>query len=100
MKLSPKAYRFVIQAIRDLPDAMAREGVRAWMEAPAGRDLPPGIADLALSALEQFGQSMKQYLGSGHLDEDQRAEVINDLRFIDAIESDLRRDAAHLRQDA
>jgi hypothetical protein len=92
MKLSPKAHRFIARAIRDFPDVAEGEQLRAWAGAGPGNDLPAEIAPLVLNLLSRFEGWMKERLGSGRLDEDQRAETINDLRFIYAIQSDIRED--------
>ena|ERR1700685_3992337 len=91
MKLAPKAQRFLVEALRDLPDAKGRDRLRSWIENDAGNELPPDIASFALSAFEQFEYWMKQKLESGRLDDDQRADIINDLSFVHAVENDLKK---------
>jgi hypothetical protein len=92
MKLSPKAHRFVVEAIRDLPDPTARDRLRSWMRRPAGENLPPDIASLTLAALERFETWMQECLEASRADEDRQADLVNDIRFVQAIESDLRKE--------
>jgi hypothetical protein len=95
MKLSQKAHRFVAEAIRDLPDPSARDRLRSWMQRSAGENLPPEIAALTLTALERFEIWMKECLEMSRADADRQADLINDIRFVQAIESDLRREGVH-----
>jgi hypothetical protein len=92
MKLSQKAHRFVAEAIRDLPDPGARDRLRSWMRRPLGETLPPDIAALTLTALERFETWMKECLETANADEDRRADLINDIRFVQTIENDLRKE--------
>ena len=91
MLLTPKAHRFVCEAIRDLPDAGARERLRSWMHQSTTESMPPDIASLALTALERFETWMRECLEASRANEDKEAELINDIRFVQAIESDLRK---------
>jgi hypothetical protein len=92
MKLSLKAHRFVAEAIRDLPDPVDRDRLRSWMRRPAGENLPPEIAVLTLAALERFEIWMKECLEAAPTDEDRQADLVNDIRFVQAIESELRKE--------
>jgi hypothetical protein len=95
MKLTPKAHRFVAEAIRDLPDARARDRLRAWIQRSPDEVLPPDIASLTLTALERFETWLTECLRTPKLDDDRQAEIINDIRFIQAIESDFRKEGVH-----
>jgi hypothetical protein len=92
MKLSPKAQRFVAEAIRDLPDAMARDRLRGWVTGTSGEEMPPDVASLTLTALQRFETWMKECLEASRADEDKEAELINDIRFIQSIESALQKE--------
>jgi hypothetical protein len=91
MKFSPKAHRFVARAIRDLPDAAATCSVEAWLKFPPNTDLSGEMMALAAVALEKCAQSMRQALDTA--DDDQKPELINDLRFIDALRQSLKDEA-------
>jgi len=86
MKFSPKAHRFVALAIRDLPDAAAKGA--AWQQHPAGADLSVEMLALATEALAHGARAMRQRLDAA--DDDDKAELINDLRFIAAIQQSLK----------
>jgi hypothetical protein len=90
MKLSPKAHRFVTEAVRDLRGASGRDRLLSWLDRSAGEEIPPEIATLALDALERFEYWMRQRLEAGDVDEDQRSDLINDIAFVHAVESDLK----------
>ncbi|HEX9464019.1 MAG TPA: hypothetical protein VGB82_15585 [Alphaproteobacteria bacterium] len=88
MKLSPKAHRFVAEAVRELPIGRDRDRLRDWMErSKTGEDVPPDIAHLALKALQNFETRMRERLRGA--DEDLGADLMNDISFVRAIESDL-----------
>jgi hypothetical protein len=90
MKLSAKAQRFVAEAARDLSGTGRRDLLLSWLDRSGEQDLPPQIATLALGALERFEFWLRQRLESGAVDEDQRADLMNDIAFVHSIESDLR----------
>lgn len=94
MMLSPKARRLVAEAVRDLPDAKARDTWRAWAEEARPGALPQSVAVVALDALQLAARQIKDRLESGVLDEDRYAELANDLGFIRAVASDLQREVA------
>ncbi|MGO8916519.1 MAG: hypothetical protein ACLQJR_11495 [Stellaceae bacterium] len=94
MKLSPKAHRFVTEAVRDLRGTSGRERLLSWLDRSAGQELPIEIALLALGALERLEYWMRQRLESGDIDEDQRSDLMNDIAFIHSIENDLKRETA------
>ena len=91
-KLSPKAHRFVVEAARELSGPQRRDQLLSWLDRSPGAELPPEIASLVLSALKRLEYWMKQRLDSGEIDDEQRADLMNDIAFIHSIESDLRRE--------
>lgn len=95
MKLSAKAQRFVAEGARDLGGTERRDRLLSWLDRSGGQELPPEIVTLAIGALERCEFWMRRRLDSSALDEDQRADVMNDIAFIHAIESDLRRVTGH-----
>jgi hypothetical protein len=92
MKLSSKAHRFVTEAARELQGPQRRDQLLSWLDRSLGAELPPEIGALALSALERLEYGMRRRLESSELDEDQRADLMNDIAFIHSIESDIKRD--------
>ncbi len=94
MTLSPKARRLVAEAVRDLPDARARDTWRTWAEGARLGELPQSVAVVALDALQLAARQIKERLQSGDLDEDRYAELANDLGFIRAVASDLQQEVA------
>jgi hypothetical protein len=98
MKLSPKARRFVAEAIRDLPTAIARNPLRSWVtwvEGTGEAEMPPEIASLTLTALQRFETWMRECLEANRANEDKEAELINDIRFVQSIEKALQREGVH-----
>ncbi len=93
MKLSPKAHRFITEAARELNGADRRDALLSWLDRSRGQELPGNIAALALSALVRFEYWMRVRLQSGDLDEDQRADLMNDIAFIHTVQSELRRES-------
>jgi len=94
MKLSAKARRFVAEAVADLPDAGSQATWRVFERAP-GEDVAPDVAAEALRALESAKRDITLRLERGQLPPDEQADLGNDLRFIQSIESDLRKHCAH-----
>jgi hypothetical protein len=89
MTLSPKAQRFVIEALEHLSAADSAR-LREFLEHNPGADLPRGMAALALTAVQHQRAVLQDQLRSIEY-EDQRAEVGNDMAYYRAIENDLRR---------
>jgi hypothetical protein len=89
-KLSPKALRFIDAAMNETQDDTARA---AWARfgRSAANELPAPLARAALTALEATELRMRKALASAALEEDEAADLSNDLGFVVAIESDLRR---------
>ncbi|MGH6988812.1 MAG: hypothetical protein ACREFD_15665 [Stellaceae bacterium] len=91
MKLSPKASRFVAEAAADLSVAANRQYLLDWLDQSAGRELPRQIATLALDALDRFESRLRQEIEGG-VDEDQAADLSNDIAFIRSVKSDLQKE--------
>lgn len=90
MKLSPKARRFVTEAAGCLVDAGEKDRLLAWLGQFGERDLTPMIAKLALRALERCELEMMRQLKTGGLDEDDKADTMNDIAFVKSVIWDLR----------
>jgi hypothetical protein len=91
IRLSSKAIGFVEDAILELPEAEQRAKA-LWRDQVHDDQLGPDVAKVALMALQNAEKSFKLQLEHGFLGEDEAADVINDIEFIRAIESDLERD--------
>jgi hypothetical protein len=90
MILSVKARRFISAAVDQLLDDYVRDVWRAFEREP-DRGVSPKVADAALRALERAERSIALRLKSENLDENEEADLANDLYFIQAVQSDLKR---------
>jgi hypothetical protein len=90
MILTVKARRFVADAVDQLPDDHVRSVWRSFEKKPT-QDIPAHVAAAALQALEYAEYEINNRLRRGHLDEIEEADLVNDLGFIKAVETDLRR---------
>ena len=95
MRLPPKAVRIIGKAVRALQDdPRARDTWRVWEERADNGDLPTNVAEVALKALNFMDAYISQSVQSARLDEDDRADLLNDLAFIRALEDRLKEDVA------
>jgi hypothetical protein len=85
-KLSPKAVRFVDAAMRDM--GASEKQVWAGVTRQEATKLSPEAAEVALTALGNYEQSVRNRLASAK-SEDEISDLSNDLGFICAIERDL-----------
>jgi hypothetical protein len=88
-KLSRKATRFIEAAVAEMED----QEIRAiWTSAKhdTNTELPEAVARTALSALSYLESQLMARL-ERPLTEDEASDLSNDLGFVRAIESDLRR---------
>jgi hypothetical protein len=86
-KLSPKAARYVADAVRGLPE----RDQAVWTRIDPAKELPAEAAQIALGALERVERQLRMRLDTEPLGEDATSDLSNDLGFVRAIESDLRR---------
>lgn len=88
-KLSPKATRFIEAAVDDMAD---RDIKAIWTSVrhDPGTEIPNPVARAVLAALSHFERQLRARLDRVH-DEDEASDLSNDLGFVCAIESDLRR---------
>jgi hypothetical protein len=89
-KLSPKALRFIDAAVAASKDARIKAAWNGFGHDPA-KELSDSVALAALSALQKVERRLRRELASPSLDEDGAAEISNDLGFVCAVESDLKR---------
>jgi hypothetical protein len=94
MMITPQACRRIGGAVRALSDTHSRERWGAWAQQGCPNqvrtDVPYEIAAIALEALSSAERRIEARLGEDTLDEDQQADLINDLGYIQAIETALR----------
>jgi hypothetical protein len=94
MMITPQARRRISGAVRALPDPSSQErwGVWAGQTAPneIRTDVPYDIAVIALEALTTAERSIEERLAKEGVDDDLEADLLNDLGYIQAIETTLR----------
>jgi hypothetical protein len=98
MILTPRARRTVDAAIQHLPDSRLRDKWRAWEKQDAIGDLPGEIAAIVGNALQLAEQNLQKRLESSSLDENEQADILNDLGYIQAIEAGLKESRARSRR--
>ena len=95
--LSPKATRFVARAMRDASDM--DKAIWAAIDHDTSKDIPPAAVSVALTALGLYEQRLRARLNSGALDEDETADLSNDLGFVCSLERGLRNAAPARRRE-
>ena len=94
MKITPQARRRITGAVRALNDLGLSERWGRWDAAgPANQirtDLPYEIAEIAFQALTAAERAIHAQLEGGGVDEDTRADLANDLGYVQAIETTFR----------
>jgi hypothetical protein len=91
--LSPKALRFIAVAMR-----YASDGDRAlWaaMDIDTSDDIPLPAARAAFNALTSFERRLRERLDQPGLDENETADLSNDLGFVTGLVRGRLRDAVH-----
>jgi hypothetical protein len=90
MKLSPKAQLFVTRAVLEVATGPLRLAARKLGADPWSGELSPESGRVAIAVLEECRKQISTRLGV-ELTEDAAADLSNDLGFIEAVCSDLRR---------
>lgn len=90
--LSVKARLFVEAALAEPRTAWLRDRVAALGPNPWSRPLSPHAARVAIDALSETDKNIRDRLGFPNLDPNEQADLINDLGFVDAVQSDLQQD--------
>jgi hypothetical protein len=85
--LSPKAWRFVDIALKDMGERGSAVG--ASLDRDPTHELSARTAETVLTALNHFEQTLKARLASGGLSEDEASDASNDLGFVRAVEHDV-----------
>ena len=94
MMLSPKAALFIATAIADAGSAWIRDAVGKLGPDPWMRELSPRAVEIALKALSESEAAMRERLEYPEIGEDEEADLLNDLGFVVAIQSELRQELA------
>lgn len=99
MMLTPQAYRLVSAAVRAYPQAHAKQVWESWWSQfdwssirtfdNPGSSMPIEIATIAHDALSYVAGLIERRLDTEKLSDEQEADLVNELGFIMAIESDL-----------
>ena len=90
--LSAKARLFVEEALSDPRAAwLHREVVSLGLD-PWSRPLSLHAIQVAINALSETEKHIRDRLGDPYIDLDEQADLINDLGFVDAVQSDLQRE--------
>jgi len=89
--LSAKAKLFLEAALAEPRNAWLRDKVQSLGPDPWSRPLSPGAARVALDALGATERHIRDRLGDPSLGIDEEADLVNDLGFLDAVQSDLQK---------
>jgi hypothetical protein len=93
--LSAKARIFVDAALSDPRAAWLSGEVTLLGANPWSQPLSPHAVRVAIDALSETEKAIRDRLGDPNLDADEQADLVNDLGFVDAVQSDLQRDLKH-----
>jgi hypothetical protein len=92
--ITPQACRRITGAVQALPDHTRRDLWGAWTQGARPNqvrtDMPYDIASIALDALVTAERRIEEQLGQSTLNEDERADLLNDLGYVQGIETALR----------
>jgi hypothetical protein len=86
--LSPKSLRFIAMAIEEVGDSSAKAAWRA-LDKDASNDIPPAARRAARIALSEYERRLRAALERPDLDEDEAADIANDIGTVCAIERTL-----------
>ena len=89
-KFTPKATRFIDAAVDEMADREVR-AIWSSVRHDPGSEMPDRVARAALSALDHYERQLWTQLTKYPVDEDEAADLSNDLGFVRSVESDLRR---------
>ena len=92
MTLSAKARLFLEAALSEPSAAWLRGEVLSLGPDPWSRPLSPHAARVAIDALSETEKKIRDRLGDPRTGMDEKADLINDLGFVDAVQSDLQRE--------
>ncbi len=88
MVLTPKSLRFIAMAIEEVGDPSAKVVWRA-LDKDTSKDIPPAAGRVAWIALSKYERRLLTALGRPGIDEDEAADISNDIGTVRAIERTL-----------
>lgn len=94
MKLPAKALRLVSALVSSLADGDARVRLTKWLQRHSDEDMPNDIRVLVLAVLTNGARHLEHALDSGRLNEDQEADVLNDLGYLQSLGTAIKMDTA------
>lgn len=89
--LSAKARLFLEAALSDPRAEWLNGEVRSLGPDPWAHELSLQATRIALSAFRETDKHIRDRLGDPWLEDEEQADLINDLGFVDAVQSDLQR---------
>jgi len=93
MKLTPQALRLISGLAASYADRQSLSRWSSWRKRRAGEDVPGDIAQIVLGMLARHAEHLEQRIDSAMLTEDEEADALNDLGYLRALGSDLKKDA-------
>jgi hypothetical protein len=94
--LTAKGRLFVQAALKEAKAASLLGEAASLGPDPWSPPLSPRAASIAISALSQMENDIRDWLGEPDLDVNERADLINDLGFAAAVRYDIQRDTGNL----
>jgi hypothetical protein len=91
MKLSPKAIRFVKEAIDELPNYRPVVDIDSL-----SGELSHDVIALAIEAINQSRSRIEGKLAERNLSDDERSDLANDLRYLMSVERDIDRETKRM----
>ncbi len=89
--LSAKAKLFLEAVLSDSRADWLKGEVQSLGLDPWSRPLTERATRIALDAFRETEKHLRDRLGDPRIDDDEEADLVNDLGFVDAVQSDLRR---------
>jgi hypothetical protein len=96
MTLTAKGRLFVQAALQEAKTASLVDQATSLGPDPWSQPLSPGAARIAIGALSEMENDIRDRLGEPNLDVNERADLINDLGFAAAVRYDIQRDTGNL----
>ena len=93
MKLTPQARRLIKEAIRRYTPADQAKW-DSWADQPGAPDVTPEIARIAYRVLKIVASDLEAQLGASDLGEQEEADALNDLGYIESIIRGIQREPA------
>ena len=94
--LTAKGRLFVQAALKEAKTPSLLDEAASLGPDPWSRPLSPRAASIAINALSEMENDIRDRLGEHDLDVNERADLINDLGFAAAVRYDIQRDKGNL----